>query len=162
MTPSTWCWAPATGFSCTPPHQGSWSRALTPAPCSPPRWGKGEVYVSTKKRICLWDLQTVKIVEHFDLDISKVCAMRMYVERPFTVARLHPALRCVAAGVKSGRILVHSGLQQVRWGKLIPDSLIHLWTGLNINQGKNNPKLISAPSRRFEPFKICSVATIPA
>ena len=161
--------------------------------------GEGEVYVATKKKICLWNFQTVKIVEQFalsskesksefissdildifipasfkssmsifvtaklamknvlfrlnlnthetnkifkdikvgsvhvsdsgncvcaigslketsgsdavvlvyDQNLSKVFSMRTDMERPFTVARLHPAEICVAAGDKIGRILV--------------------------------------------------------
>ena len=171
--------------------------------------GEGEIYVATKKKICLWNFHTVKIVEQFalsskesksefissdildifisatfkssgiifvtaklamknvlfrlnlnthetnrifkdiklgsvhvgdsgncvcaigslketsgrdavvlvyDQNLSKIFSMRTDMERPFTVARLHPAERCVAAGDKSGRILVYSGLQQVGGG----------------------------------------------
>jgi len=48
----------------------------------------------------------------YDQNLSKVVTVRTDRERPYTVARVHPGERAVAAGDASGRVLVYSGLEQ--------------------------------------------------
>ena len=55
----------------------------------------------------------------YDQVISKVFTLRTDQERPFTVVRLHPTERTVAAGDLSGRVLVFSGLEQPEPAKAI-------------------------------------------
>ena len=55
----------------------------------------------------------------YDHVLSKVLIVRTDQERPFTVARLHPTERVVAAGDLSGRVLVFKGLDQAEPAKAI-------------------------------------------
>ena len=55
----------------------------------------------------------------YDQVLSKVLTVRTDQDRPFTVARLHPTERVVAAGDQSGRVLVFSGLEQAEPAKAI-------------------------------------------
>ena len=55
----------------------------------------------------------------YDHALSKVLIVRTDQDRPFTVARLHPTERAVAAGDLSGRVLVYTGLEQAEPAKAI-------------------------------------------
>ena len=55
----------------------------------------------------------------YDHVLSKVLSVLTDQDRPFTVARLHPTERVVAAGDASGRVLVFTGLEQAEPAKAI-------------------------------------------